>query len=78
MYLFHYSVAITQGVELFCAGGSTIFLVLHTVQERNALFDEIIKLQPRALFGETELLEMTHLWQTRQMSNFDYLMLLNL
>ena len=67
-----------QGVELFCSGGATIFLVLYSVQERNVLYDHITKLYPSVRFGESELTEMTHLWQTRKMSNFDYLMLLNL
>ena len=68
----------TQGLELFCLDGTTIFLVLRSVQERNVLFDHIIRLHPSAKFGENELVEMTHLWQTRHISNFDYLMLLNL
>ena len=67
-----------QGLELFCSGGPTLFLVVHSVPERNALFERIVKLQPSAQFGENELVEMTHLWQTRHISNFDYLMLLNL
>ena len=68
----------TQGLELFSSGGTTIFLVLRSVQERNVLFDHIMRLHPSAKFGENELVEMTHLWQTRHISNFDYLMLLNL
>ena len=65
-------------MELFCSNGSTIFLVFYSVQERNLMYEHIIKLHPSSSFGESGLMDMTYLWQTRKMSNFDYLMLLNL
>ena len=52
--------------------------MFYSVQERNLMYDHIIKLHPSGMFEESELVEMTYLWQTKQMSNFDYLMLLNL
>ena len=55
-----------------------MFLVLGSTKERNELFEGILSIQPSAGQQEGRLLELTHQWQTGTLSNYDYLMTLNL
>ena len=66
-----------QGVELMYDSGS-LFLVLAAPKERNELYEAILSIQPKAGQQEGHLLELTHKWQTGTISNYEYLMKLNL
>lgn len=55
-----------------------MFLVLASAKQRNELYDAILSIQPKAAQQEGYLLEWTHQWQTGALSNYDYLMTLNL
>ncbi len=67
-----------QGVELFFGKSQSMFLALTSRQERDQLYTAILKLVPKAGQHEGTLTEVTHQWQTGQLSNYDYLMILNL
>ena len=64
------------GIELFCPNGQNMFLVLETTSERNALYDKILQ-QPSVHLETIRLDDLLHQWQTREISNYTYLMLLN-
>lgn len=66
-----------QGLELFY-GSNSMFLVLASGRERNELCEAVLSIQPKARQHEGHLLELTHQWQTGALSNYDYLMELNL
>lgn len=66
-----------QGLELLY-GCESMFLVLASTKQRNELYKAIISIQPKAGQQDGHLLELTHRWQTGAISNFDYLMELNL
>ena len=66
-----------QGIELFSHSGDNLFLALPSHSERNALYDRIL-FQPSTRLELLSLEEATHQWQAGDMSNYDYLMLLNL
>ncbi len=53
-----------------------MFLALPTPRERNALYDRILS-QPHVHLRETNQQEATLRWQTGDMTNYEYLMLLN-
>ena len=66
-----------QGIEFFSKSQS-MFLVLASLKERNELYEAILSIQPSAGQHEGTLMELTHQWQTGTLSNYDYLMHLNL
>ena len=66
-----------KGLELFYDSDS-MFLVLASTKERNNLYDSILSIQPKAVQQDGHLLELTHQWQTGVISNYDYLIGLNL
>lgn len=55
-----------------------MFLVLASTRERNELYEAILSIQPTAGQQKSHLIELTHRWQTGALSNYDYLMTLNL
>ncbi|XP_064393489.1 protein FAN-like [Halichondria panicea] len=65
------------GIELFCRGGYSMFLVLPSPRERNLLYDELIGRRPEAQLSDLVLAGLTRDWQVGRMSNYDYLMMLN-
>ena len=54
-----------------------MFLVLSSPLDRNKLYNELIKRRPEAQLSDRALTGLTREWQTGQMSNYDYLMMLN-
>jgi hypothetical protein len=66
-----------QGLELFY-GNDCMFLVFASTKQRNELCEAVLSIQPKARQQEGHLLELTHQWQTGALSNYDYLMELNL
>ena len=66
-----------QGLELFRHGGSSMFLVLPSPRERNTLYDRLLTLKPSIRLSDEELGRLTHRWQLGELSNYDYLMMLN-
>ncbi len=54
-----------------------MFLVLPSPRERNILYDKLIGQRPEAQLSDRALTGLTREWQTGQMSNYDYLMMLN-
>lgn len=66
-----------QGVELFSKGGQVMFLTFPSTSKRNLLYDQLISL-PAVKLEKMDLAEVTQKWQTGEVSNFDYLMFLNL
>ncbi len=70
-------VILLQGIELFCRGGYSMFLVLPSPRERNLLYDELIGRRPEAQLSDLVLAGLTRDWQVGRMSNYDYLMMLN-
>lgn len=66
-----------KGLELFY-GSDSMFLVLASTKQRNELYEAILSMQPKAGQQRGYLLELTHQWQTGTLTNYDYLMKLNL
>lgn len=66
-----------QGLELFY-GSQSMFLVLGSTKDRNSLSDAILSIQPKAGLQAGHLMELTYQWQIGALSNYDYLMTLNL
>lgn len=66
-----------QGIEFFCGNGQTLFLVLPSLHQRYSLYQQILA-QPNVRLEEIDLEATTLKWQTEEMSNYDYLMFLNL
>jgi factor associated with neutral sphingomyelinase activation len=65
------------GIELFARGGQTLFLVLSSPSKRNLLYDKIIDI-PDVKLEQIDLLDVTQKWQNGDISNYEYLMYLNL
>ena len=55
-----------------------MFLILASPRERNQLYEAVISIQPKAAKRDGTLMQLTHQWQTGTLSNYDYLMTLNL
>ena len=64
-------------MELFSKGGQVIFLTFPSTSKRNLLYDRLVSL-PDVKLEKMDLAEMTQKWQTGEVTNFDYLMFLNL
>ena len=69
--------SLLKGLELLYDNDS-MFLVLASSKERNELYEAVVSIQPTAEQQDGHLLELTHQWQTGTISNYDYLMKLNL
>ena len=54
-----------------------MFLTFPSTSKRNLLYDRLISL-PTVNLKKMDLAEMTQKWQAGELSNFDYLMFLNL
>ena len=54
-----------------------MFLVLPSPRERNILYDNLLKFKPSVRLSDEELGRLTHCWQIGELSNYDYLMMLN-
>uniref|UniRef100_A0A1X7SRC9 Uncharacterized protein n=1 Tax=Amphimedon queenslandica TaxID=400682 RepID=A0A1X7SRC9_AMPQE len=65
------------GLELFSRGGQSIFLVLSSTSKRNSLYDKLVGVKGVSL-QVPDLTDATQKWQTGEISNYDYLMFLNL
>uniref|UniRef100_A0A1X7T6F7 Uncharacterized protein n=1 Tax=Amphimedon queenslandica TaxID=400682 RepID=A0A1X7T6F7_AMPQE len=65
------------GLELFSRGGQSIFLVLSSTSKRNSLYDKLVGVRGVSL-QVPDLTDATQKWQTGELSNYDYLMFLNL
>ena len=77
MYIHVYLCVYTQGLECLCHSGECMFLVLLSAQERNRLY-ECILTQPKVSLNQDSLEDATLKWLEGEMSNYQYLMLLNL
>ena len=66
-----------QGLECLCSSGECMFLVLPSSRERNWLYDAILA-QPQVHLNQDSLEEATLSWMRGDMTNYQYLMLLNL
>ena len=55
-----------------------MFLVMSSSKECDELYEAIMKLWPSARQHEGTLTEVMYQWQTGEISNYDYLMILNL
>ena len=66
-----------QGLECLCGSGECMFLVLPSPRERNRLHEAIMA-QPQVSLSQDSLEEATLNWLRGDMSNYQYLMLLNL
>ncbi|XP_061198203.1 protein FAN-like [Saccostrea echinata] len=67
------------GIEIFCKEGtacSHIYLSLQSANDRNELYDTILK-QEELQLEETSQDDMMIKWQSKNLSNYDYLMYLN-
>ena len=64
-------------MELFTHNGTNLFLVLSSTLNRNTMFDKLVNL-PEVKLETMELEELTQKWQSGELSNYDYLMSLNL
>ena len=54
-----------------------LFLVLSSTSNRNTLFDKLVGL-PEVQLEQIDLVDITQKWQSGEVSNYDYLMCLNL
>ena len=66
-----------QGLELFSKGRQVIFLTFPSTSKRNLLYDHLISL-PVVHLEKMDLPDMTQKWQSGAVSNYEYLMFLNL
>lgn len=71
------TIPFVKGLECLCSNGECIFLVLSSHYERNSLYDAILA-QPRVCLSQDSLEEATLNWVRGELSNYQYLMLLNL
>ena len=67
-----------QGLELFSQGGQTIFLVLSSPSNRNTLYTKLVTESTEVNLDPLSLEDMTQQWQIGKVSNYEYLMFLNL
>ena len=65
-----------RAVEVFFGDGRTVFLALACADERNAVARQLQELSPKLLPADN-LVQVTQLWRDKQMTNFQYLTLLN-
>jgi factor associated with neutral sphingomyelinase activation len=64
------------GIELITKNGDNMFLVFETTQQREKMFEKVLE-QPGVAVEDMNLEELTVKWQCRELSNYDYLMSLN-
>lgn len=69
--------SLSQGLECLCRSGECMFLVLPSLRERNRLHEAILA-QPQVKLNQDSLEKATLDWLRGDMSNYQYLMLLNL
>jgi factor associated with neutral sphingomyelinase activation len=65
------------GLEIYLKTGESFFFSFRTRKDRDDMYELLVEQPTLARFERSNLEEMLHKWQRREISNFDYLMFLN-